>query len=181
VGKLTDLTVEAISAIKGLDVLTWLGDPIASGSMLGTEQYRIFAKPYQRRVIEAVRAAVPQNDHMLHMCGNTARLWEEMADTGAKLINIDDSIDFADASRRIGDRVHLVGNIAPMTMLIGKADDIEKDVKRSIRDSARAKTLPIPGFGDAPPLSAPIENFDILYAALRKYAKWPLDFEVLQA
>ncbi|MDR1570947.1 MAG: hypothetical protein LBS32_00305 [Clostridiales Family XIII bacterium] len=179
VGKITDLTVQAISALKGMDVMTWVPDPVASGSMLRLDQYKTFAKPYQARVMKALQEALPHNDHMLHMCGNTTKLWEEMADTGAKAMNIDDSIDFADASRRVGDRVHLMGNIAPMTMLIGSPADIEEDVKRSIRSSARAKTPPIPGFGDSPPLASPVENFDILYAALRKYASCPIDFESL--
>jgi uroporphyrinogen decarboxylase len=180
VGKLTDLIVEALQALRGYDVTFWIGDPIASGSMLKPEQYRVFAKPYQTKVVDAAKAVVPQNAHMLHMCGNTTKLWEDMADTGAELINIDDSIDFADANRRVSDRVHLVGNVAPMTMLIGKEEDIINDVKACIRIAKEAKLLPVPGFGDAPPIASPAGNFDILYAAHRKYAKYPIDFSKLE-
>jgi uroporphyrinogen decarboxylase len=174
VGKIAELIAEAVPALKGYDFLVWTGDPIASGSMLKLEQYRTFALPYQKRVIDALKKVVLHEDQiMLHMCGNTTKLWEAMADTGVKLINIDDTIDFADASRRVGDRLHVVGNIAPMTMLLGTPEDIENDVKASVKNGMRGKLLPIPGFGDAPPIASPLENFDTLYAALRKHAKYP--------
>lgn len=181
VGKLADMIVQAVQAFKGLDVLYWCPDPVASGSMLSLAQYRTFAQPYTAKVLHALQEIAPHPDHVnLHMCGNTTRLWEAMADTGALLMNIDETIDFADASRRVGDRVHLVGNVAPMTMLIGSEQDVIEDVKRSIRDAAGGKALPIPGFADSPPLKSPVENHDALHRALREYAKWPLDEERLR-
>jgi uroporphyrinogen decarboxylase len=179
VGKATDLVVESVQALKGYDVLTWVADPVASGSMLRRDQYRTFAQPYQTRVLNALAEVIPNNDHCLHMCGNTTKIWEDMADAGAKLINIDETIDFADASRRVGDRLHLVGNVAPMTMLIGSEEDVIEDLKRSIRESYGRKYLPIIGFADGPPLASKIENFDTLFANFRTYTKYPVNVQAL--
>ncbi|MDR0851951.1 MAG: uroporphyrinogen decarboxylase family protein [Clostridiales Family XIII bacterium] len=175
VGKLTDLIIEGVQALRGYDVIFWTGDPIASGSMIKPDQYRTFAKPYMTRIVNALKDVVPQNEHMLHMCGNTTKIWEDMADTGTQMINIDETIDFADARRRVGDRTRLVGHVAPMTMLIGSEEDVINDLKASIKDAWGAKRMLIPGFGDAPPMASPIKNFDALFAAHRKYAKWPVD------
>jgi uroporphyrinogen decarboxylase len=102
-----------------------------------------------------------------------------MADAGAKLINIDETIDFADASRRVGDRLHLVGNVAPMTMLLGSEEDVKEDIKRSIRESFGREQLPIIGFADGPPMTSKLENFDTLYASFREYTKFPIDVSKL--
>ncbi|MBE3088342.1 MAG: uroporphyrinogen decarboxylase, partial [Chloroflexi bacterium] len=62
-----------------------LGDAIAS--QISPQMYREFALPYEQRIFGAVRAtgAIPR----LHICGNTTHLLNDMAHSGAEIVDID--------------------------------------------------------------------------------------------
>jgi MtaA/CmuA family methyltransferase len=90
-----------------------IGAGDAAASMLSPQQYAEFALPYERRVVEGIRAK--WGLVKLHICGNTSRLVHLMADAGADLYNIDHMVDLAAAKRAFGDRGHcLKGNLDPV-------------------------------------------------------------------
>jgi uroporphyrinogen decarboxylase len=176
----TDVIVASVRSLSGYDVIFDIKDPVASGSLLRPEFYRTFAKPYQTRLIKAMNEACPDNTHVLHICGNTSKIWEDMAETGASIISIDNAMDLEQVKQRVGDKISISGNIKPSdTMLLGTEQDVVNNLKSCLKKAYDAKKTYYPAFGCALPLGTPIQNLDVLYEAHRKYAKFPINVEEL--
>jgi MtaA/CmuA family methyltransferase len=90
-----------------------IGAGDAAASMLSPKQFAEFAAPYERRVVEGIRAA--GGLVKLHICGNTSRLLDLMASAGADLYNIDHMVDLATAKRVFAAHGQcLKGNLDPV-------------------------------------------------------------------
>ncbi|MEO0683754.1 MAG: uroporphyrinogen decarboxylase, partial [Cyanobacteria bacterium J06649_11] len=68
---------------------------------LSPQDYETFALPYQRRVFEQVKQTHPDTPLILLVSGS-AGLLERMSQSGADIINVDWTVDMADARRRLG-------------------------------------------------------------------------------
>jgi uroporphyrinogen decarboxylase len=97
---------------------TWSG-------VLAPEEYREFALPYARRVLEAVgRArAVPR----IYYAGESAGHLEVCAGVGAEVIGLDWRQDIGEARRRLGPALAVQGNLDPAELL-GPPDRIRRRV-----------------------------------------------------
>ena len=77
---------------------------------LSAADYRRYAQPYSARVLEALaHTGVPR----IHFGVGTAELLELMGAAGAEVIGVDWRLPLADASRRVGQRYALQGNLDP--------------------------------------------------------------------
>jgi MtaA/CmuA family methyltransferase len=102
---------EQVSA--GADIIG-LGDALAS--QVSPRMYRQYALPYERRIFKAVHAmgALAR----LHICGNTSRILEDMAQSGADIIDVDWMVDLAQAARVFGRRAAVCGNFDPVAVML---------------------------------------------------------------
>ena len=100
----------------GADILH-CGDSLASCNVISPETYRRFAMPYQQRVFRAWK-----NDGaaacLLHICGDSTRVLDSYAETGADVIEIDHAVDMQVAKRMVGNRAALMGNLHTVTDLL---------------------------------------------------------------
>ncbi|MGA2151013.1 MAG: uroporphyrinogen decarboxylase family protein [Geobacteraceae bacterium] len=152
-----------------------LADPTASGTMISPGLFREFAFPYLKEVVEAITkvSGVPPS---LHICGNTRKIWSEMADTGVSVISLDDVVDLAEAKEAVGGRVALLGNIRPTAvMYLGSPDDVMANVRECLVKGWDSPKGYILGLGCGLPINTPVENIHALVAAARSYGRWPLD------
>ena len=107
---------------------------------------------------------------MLHICGNTTKIWEEMADTGAGILSLDNIVDLEAAKKAVGDRVTIMGNVRPTeTMLFGTPQDVEENVVECIARAADSPKGYIMALGCGLPLHTPSDNIHALVAANRKH------------
>jgi uroporphyrinogen decarboxylase len=177
----TDSALRYIDAVCDLGIKPGISEPTASGTVIGAKQFREFAQPYLKqycdRIIERCGSG-PQ----LHICGNTSRIWPEMADTGASSLSLDNIIDLAAAKEEVGDRVCLVGNVHPVdTIMKGSRDDVIAEARECIRKTYDSPKGYILASGCAIPLNAPPENVIALMDAARIYGQMPIDPERLKA
>jgi MtaA/CmuA family methyltransferase len=91
-----------------------MGDAIAS--QVSPQMYRRFALPYEKRICDAVHDM--GGLARLHICGNTSKIVADMAESGADIIDLDWMVDWAVATRQIGDRVTLLGNFDPVAVML---------------------------------------------------------------
>lgn len=171
----TDAIIAFARAAADVGVRVTLADPTASGTLIGAKQFREFALPYLKEVIAAVIEATGGAPG-LHVCGNTSKIWQEMADTGAGVLSLDDVIDLADAKATVGERVAILGNIRPTdVMYLGKPSDVRDNAKECLAkawDSPKGFVL---GLGCGLPIDTPPENVVALVDAAREFGSWPLD------
>ena len=152
-----------------------LGDPVASGSMITLSMYREFAAPYLKDLIQYFDRFAPQTT-MLHICGDTTPMLEEIAGSGCGCFSIDNVVDLEEAKRRIGDKVALTGNVDPMeVMLRGTPDAVRAAVRKCFQkawDTPKGFTI---NTGCDTPYGTPIENSLAFVDEARTCAKYPLD------
>jgi uroporphyrinogen decarboxylase len=110
---------------------TWAG-------LLSPSDIDQFARPYARRVFDAVRAdlgaqaaAVP----FIYYAGDAAGWYDRCPDVGADVIGLDWRADLAQARRALGSRLVVQGNLDP-SVLLGPPDGIRTKAA-SVLASAR--------------------------------------------
>jgi MtaA/CmuA family methyltransferase len=133
---------------------TLIGVGDAAASLVGPEIYTHFVLPYEQRLIGAIRAlGVPVR---LHICGNTKRIVEGMAQTGAEIIDLDFKTPLSLGRAAMGETQVLLGNIDPVrTLRDGTPDSVETALAECF---AQAGTAYICGAGCEVPRGTPLEN-----------------------
>jgi MtaA/CmuA family methyltransferase len=91
------------------------GDSPAGPSVVSPRVYRTFAMPYETRVTDAAHAlGLP---YILHICGKTESILDDMVTTGADGLELDYKTDARRARDIIAGRATFVGNIDPSGVL----------------------------------------------------------------
>jgi len=170
-----NITVPFVREAAKLPVGFTIVDPVSSGSLISPAVYRDFAYPYQRRLIAEITAASGRRP-VLHICGNTGKNWQLMADTGAGALSLDNVIDLAQAKRAVGERITITGNIHPTeTMFLGTPSLVEENVKDCLRRAWDSPNGFILAMGCALPIDTPPANIHALVGAARDFGRYPYE------
>jgi uroporphyrinogen decarboxylase len=171
----TDSILRFAASAIGVGARIGLADPTASGTMISPKQFREFALPYLNEVtagITELSGFAPS----LHICGNTSKIWPEMADTGVSVLSLDDAVDLEAAKNAVGSRVALLGNIRPTAaMYLGTPDDVRDNARECLAKAWDTPKGYILGLGCGLPIDTPPENIHALVRAARELGRWPLD------
>ena len=95
----------------------------AGAAFLSPAHYRRFVLPYERQLIDRVRAVRPDALLYTHTCGAIGDRLELLEETGTSGIDTLDppplgTVDLADARRRLGGRVFVKGNVDPVNTVL---------------------------------------------------------------
>ena len=105
------------------------------GGVMSPTHFREFCVPYFKRFVQAIRGKGPLI--YMHVCGNSTRIFELMADTGVHCIEPLDrlgGVDVHDAKRRVGNRVALMGGLDTRLLAHGTLDQVRADALRCITE-----------------------------------------------
>lgn len=113
---------------------TSIGEAYAGPNLISPEMYRTFAFDHQRTMAKEVQEyGIPLS---LHICGNASEIIEDMAQTGARIIEIDWKVDMARAKSIIGERAVIMGNVDPSDPLVwGTPEQVIEKSASVIRDT----------------------------------------------
>jgi [methyl-Co(III) methanol-specific corrinoid protein]:coenzyme M methyltransferase len=126
---------------------------------------RIFDKLILPQLKKIHAAVVSPN--VLHICGNTNDIVEQMKLAGADAISVEEKNDVRQTRQKLGPEEPIFGNIAGYSVLVaGKPEDVDKAVKASIEAGVNAVW---PGCDIWP--TVPAENMQAMMSAGRKYGK----------
>lgn len=173
----TDFLKQMVDTLAELDYLNYfIYDPVASGSLLSPRQYEAFCLPYTQEIVEHIRQY--SDSIALHICGNTSKSLDLIAQTGVDAFSIDQQVDLAFAKETIGGQVTIMGNVDPVEVFM-QGNPVTMDA--AVR-TCFAKAYDSPqGFvirsGCGVPFDTPAANVEAFMAAARKYGQWPLDPE----
>ncbi len=157
-----DLATEALirfgiaCADAGADILH-CGDSLASCDVISPATYRRYAFPYQQRVFQAWKNH-GVHVSLLHICGDSTRVLDSYAETGADLVEIDHKADLAIAKRTIGNRVALIGNVDTVTELLEGTPECVRGASQRCIDQAGGGSGFVLGSGCIVPRHTPLEN-----------------------
>ncbi len=146
-----------------------LFDPVTSTDVLGKKYFQEISKPHFKRLFDGM-TAITGAKPMVHICGHTKGIWEELVDVGVEMFSVDDRESIEDIKNCIGDRVTIVGNVSPVDIMRnGTIDDVINEVKRQLSVAADSPRGYIIGTGCEIPRATPKENYDAFIYAVRKY------------
>jgi MtaA/CmuA family methyltransferase len=135
----------------GADIVG-VGDAIAS--QIGPAAYREFGLPYEQRLFAAIREG--GGIGRLHICGDTTQLVNDMAESGAQIIDLDWMVDMARAAAVIGDRAVLCGNFDPVAVMYrGNPAQVKRATLECLR---KGGSRCISGAGCEIPDGTPVDN-----------------------
>jgi MtaA/CmuA family methyltransferase len=156
---------KAMSAC-GADMLS-TGDSPAG--LIGSNHYANIVAPFERHLFSALKQT--GKILSLHICGDSTPLLEDMAVTGAEVLEIDHQVSIGKAWEKTENRVVLWGNIDPVTVLLqGNSHEVTSSVRgliSEVKDVGCNKFVLSSGCTLAP--STPSEN---LHAFIQESRSW---------
>lgn len=150
----------------GADTVS-IGESFAGPSLMNPEDYRRLAWPHEKRLIERVQRELDIPFH-LHICGKADAIVEDMLNTSALVLELDQDADFARAKQLARGRATLHGNVEPARFMFGTPQEIRELTRRTIDAAGQDGGLLVgPGCALGGP-SKP-ENVHALVEAAREY------------
>ena len=147
--------------------MTSNGDSVAGPDLVSPSIFRRYALPYDRRIAEGSHAlGLP---YILHICGNTSAILDDMIATGADGLDIDYKTDPRRAHDRMEGRTLFVGNIDPSGVLaLGSSRLVEEKTLELLRIFADTPRF-ILNSGCAIPPTTPSENIRTMIRTARDF------------
>jgi MtaA/CmuA family methyltransferase len=130
------------------------------GDVLSPRMFGSLIQPHLQRIFAAL-----DSPKILHICGDTNLIVEQMADCGADAVSFDQKNDIVETRKKLGDDVIILGNLDPYNVLVeGTPEQIESTVKEIIDSGVNAVW---PGCDIWP--DVPRGNVEVLIAAVHKH------------
>jgi MtaA/CmuA family methyltransferase len=132
---LEDFLIDLASLYReaGADYMT-VREMGGGGDILSPRMFGSLIQPHLRKVFSAL-----DSPKILHICGDTNLIVDQMADCGADAISVDQKNDLRETRKKIGDDVILLGNLDPYNVLVaGSPADIEEALKYIIASGVNA-------------------------------------------
>jgi MtaA/CmuA family methyltransferase len=134
-----------------------------SGSLLSPAAFRELCLPYLKALFARIR--VP---YFLHICGNTNRHIDVLAETGAQGISVDAMVDMRMASRILGPETAICGNIsASGALLQGTPEEVRRTTAEMLESMSGAQNY-IPASSCSIGRDAPHANLDAFFGEVRR-------------
>lgn len=161
--KLADILIAIIQIYKqaGADYIT-VREMGAGSDVLSPRIFQQLVRPPLERLFSAI-----ESPSVLHMCGDTDNIVEQMASCGADAISVERKNHVEESRRKLGPDALIFGDLDAYNVLVkGTPADVDSAVKDAIERGVNAVW---PGC-DIWPL-APKENMRAMVDAARKYGK----------
>ena len=138
-----------------------MGD--AAASLVGPRIYEEFVRPYEQKLVDGLHAMGTKV--RLHICGNIRRILAGVGSLGCEIVDIDSMVPLDEASKEMGPKVLLLGNIDPVkTLRNGTPETVTAAVAECHR---QVGTRYIVGAG----CEVPRDTAEANVLALRDYAR----------
>lgn len=146
----------------------WIGEGMASGSLISPAMYRQFVLPYERELTARIRELGALS--LLHICGNTTKLLPDIAASGADGCDVDAPTDWHAAVSVLGPRMCVKGNVSPLLFLPDNVEDLPAACDQTVETAAGLDGF-ILSTGCLVPRDAARGAFDVMARAPRESRK----------
>lgn len=143
VGELLEFTTEV--SLKMVDSLAqysidgvWIGDGLATGSLISPDTYRKWVLPHLKRIVN--RAHEKRLPVFYHVCGKTSELIEPIADSGVDVFEVDSpdnsGLQLSEVLERTSHKETVIkGNIDPLLIANVEEEKIRRTTRERIREA----------------------------------------------
>lgn len=154
-----------LMAATGADMLS-NGDSPAGPDMISPAMYRTFALPWERLIVELAHAL--GKPYLLHICGNTTRILDDMVATGADVLELDYKTDVRAVHDSLRDRAVFCGNLDPSGVLALGTPELVASKTRELLEVFADNPRFILNAGCAIPPATPSANLRAMLHAARE-------------
>jgi MtaA/CmuA family methyltransferase len=138
-----------------------IADPVSSSMMISAKFYREFAFPHLQRLIKSLKLPV-----ILHVCGDTQPILHLMAETGARILSLDQCMDLSIAKQIVAGRCGIGGNVDPIhALLLGTPEEVKRETLRCLNQGGKKGFILMAGC--AVPPGTPKENLRAMIEVAR--------------
>ena len=146
---------------------TSIGDSTSGPDVISPRYYRKFAYPYVKRLVEDLTA---QNVVLAyHICGNSTPIIEDMVNSGAAILEIDQKADLRQAKAAAAGKATLLGPVDPSEVMAYGTPDQVREKSRAALEIMSPGSGFILGPGCALPATTPDENIFAMVETAKKY------------
>ena len=104
---------------------------------LPKDQYETFAMPYQKKVVEAIKAKHPTTPVIIYMApdihSKDGQFLDLLATTGVNCVSLDYTVDFADVRAKMPSHLALQGNLDPKLLRDGPLEKIKEETEKILQ------------------------------------------------
>jgi uroporphyrinogen decarboxylase len=164
----TDITLQFIRLMAQTGAhMTSNGDSVAGPELISPAMFRQFALPYEKRIVDCSHEqGLP---YILHICGNTDRIIDDMLETGSDGLELDYRTDAMLAHGKMKDRAVFVGNIDPSGVLaLGTPSLVEEKTRELLTIFADTPRFVLNAGCAIPPIT-PSENLRTMIHVARSF------------
>jgi len=115
---------------NGADVIA-IGDPTATGEILGPRIFEDFAVRYLNQLCDAVHASGKQV--IVHICGDMSKSRNQLANLHADAISVDALVNLKQLKLDFP-QINTMGNVSTALLEFGDADKVSRNTARLVRD-----------------------------------------------
>lgn len=136
------------------------GDSAASPDLISPAFYEKYVFPYEKKYFSAMKSVCQAHNAgmLLHICGNTTPILPLMKQTGADILEIDHKVNLEQARAIVGEKICLMGNLDPVSVLLeGDLDLVVRTAESAIHNAGRNGAF-ILGSGCEVAQKTPLEN-----------------------
>lgn len=132
----TEATIQiALAMIEiGIDAFM-LGETF--GGVIGPESFKKFCVPYFKMFVDRIKKY--DVCIYLHVCGNSTKLFELMAETGVDCIEPLDplgGVSVKDAKERLKNKTSIMGGVNTVKLARGSFEEVKQDIQRCLSEGA---------------------------------------------
>ncbi len=143
------------------------GDSPAGPELIPADMYAKFALPFEKKVVDVAHEAGV--DYVLHICGNTDIILDQMIETGADGLELDYKTDVQRAFDLMKDNCTFFGNIDPSGILALGTPELVQEKTLDLLDIYSKTNRFVLNSGCAIPSSAPEENIKMFIKTAKEY------------
>ncbi|KPU42494.1 uroporphyrinogen decarboxylase [Oxobacter pfennigii] len=170
---------EYAKAVMDIGLNPTISEPMSSGTVVGEKAFREFSLPYLKELIDFIRE-YNGTKVMLHICGQTKKIWKDVADLGIGGMSIDNVASLKDCKIAIGDKTRILGNVDPSgVMYLGTPQDVRIKTLECILDAYDSPKGYVVMSGCSLPVETPFENIQTMMDTVREVG-YPVDCDKIK-
>ena len=144
-----------------------ISEPMSSCTVISPKNFREFSLPYIKEFIDYIKGY--GSNVVVHICGQTDKIWNDIADLDIGGISIDNIASLKDCRNTIGSKTKILGNVDPAgVMYSGKPKDVRIKTLEGILDAYDSPKGYVVMSGCSLPIETPLENIETMMNTVRE-------------
>lgn len=150
-----------------------VSEPMSSCTVVSPKAFREFSLPYLRELVDFAKER--GKPPVIHICGETKSIWEDVAGLGVAGFSVDNVVDLRKCRKTIGEKTKILGHVDPAgIMYAGTVRDVRRKTLECILDAYDSPKGYVVMSGCSLPVDTPFENIDAMMNTVRE-AGYPVD------